>query len=213
MRTLIGLMAVLLLAAGAHAGEEDDLASARTHYRRGMKAYDLGRYLDAAHEYEQAYDAKEDPALLFNIAQAYRLGGDNASAVRAYRSFLRRVPRAPNRAEVEARIDELQKILDQQVRAKEGPPDGTLSPGKEPRGETTPSVEAKPAVAPPPAAAPSPPERTPIYKRWWLWAAVGGAVAVVAIGVGLGVGLSQNGFGKTLPDVGPGTTGALTVRW
>jgi hypothetical protein len=34
------------------------------------------------------------------------------------------------------------------------------------------------------------PPRRPLYKRWWLWTAVGGGVVLtVALGVGLGVGL------------------------
>jgi tetratricopeptide (TPR) repeat protein len=48
----------------------------------------------------------------------------------------------------------------------------------------------------------------PIYKRWWLWTAVGGAAVVVAVGVGLGVGLSQSGeaaFQPSLQPFGPGT--------
>src|SRR5258708_2740636 len=79
----------------AHAADEDDLASARLHFKKAGKLYDLGRYLDAAREYEAAYEAKDDPALLYNVAQAYRLGGDNPNAARAYKSFLRRMPRAP----------------------------------------------------------------------------------------------------------------------
>src|SRR5262249_20893086 len=101
------LSLVLLIAAPALA-QTEDVAAAREHYRRGNQAYDLGKYVEAAHEYEQAYDAKDAPALLFNVAQAYRLGDDYKNALRAYRAFLRRMPRAPNRVEVEARIADLQ---------------------------------------------------------------------------------------------------------
>ncbi|MSP60580.1 MAG: hypothetical protein EXR72_09620 [Myxococcales bacterium] len=40
-----------------------------------------------------------------------------------------------------------------------------------------PPVVQNPPVVPPPEL---PPEQTPIYKKWWLWAGVGG-VAVVGI--------------------------------
>jgi hypothetical protein len=31
-----------------------------------------------------------------------------------------------------------------------------------------------------------------VYKKWWLWTIVGGAVVAVGLGVGLGVGLSSS---------------------
>lgn len=34
---------------------------------------------------------------------------------------------------------------------------------------------------------PAPPPRRPLYKRWWLWTAVGGGAAAIALGVSLGV--------------------------
>jgi len=210
---------VLLVASMAHA-EGEDVAAAREHYRRGNKAYDLGRYHEAAQEYEQAYEAKDDPALLFNVAQAYRLAEDYKNALRAYRAFLRRMPRAPNREEVEARIADLQKLIDQQTRTKEAPPEGPMAPQpnlqKAPAPAPTPTPTPKNEVVKAEAPKPAQPQREtpPLYKRWWLWAAVGGVVVVgVALGVGLGVGLRDNGFATTLRDVGPGTTGGLTVRY
>src|SRR5256885_6575022 len=80
---------VCLAGRAAHA---EDVAAAKMHYERGTALYDLQRYLEAAKEYEAAFEAKNDPALLFNIAQAYRFGGDYAKAIAAFRSFLRRVP-------------------------------------------------------------------------------------------------------------------------
>src|SRR5262245_49390539 len=87
---LLGLTAVV-----ARADETTELSSAREHYRMAAKLYDLGRYLEAAKEYEAAYLAKEDTAFLFNMAQAYRLGGDYANALRAYRAFRRHVANPP----------------------------------------------------------------------------------------------------------------------
>jgi len=87
--------------------DADSAADAREHYRRGTNAFNLGHYLEAVKEYEAAYQSKEDPALLFNIAQAYRLAGDYDNAIKFYRSFLRRVPKAKNRHEVDARIQEM----------------------------------------------------------------------------------------------------------
>src|SRR5206468_1367892 len=106
----------------------DSSADAREHYRRGTNAFNLGHYLDAVKEYEAAYQSKEDPALLFNIAQAYRLAGENDSAVRVYKSFLHQVPDSPQRPEVEKRIAELQTLIEQERKTKSAPPEGTLPP-------------------------------------------------------------------------------------
>lgn len=54
----------------------------------------------------------------------------------------------------------------------------------------------------PVAAAPA----RPIWRRWWLWTAVGG-VAAIGIGVGVGLGTRSSGGGSfmpTLPAFGPG---------
>jgi hypothetical protein len=65
-----------------------------------------------------------------------------------------------------------------------------------------------PAAPPAPAASMPQPTaehitaRRPIYRRWWLWTAVG-AVGIAALTIGLAVGLSPRGNGRTLPDFGP----------
>ncbi len=145
MRFVLLLVTTLSLLPGGVADAQEDVAAAREHYRKGTKAYDLGRYSEAAQEYEAAYDAKQDPALLFNIAQAYRLANDYPKAIRFYRSYLRNVPRASSRPDIEQRIDEMQRAIEQQERAAHGPPDGTVPPSS--------TRPAEPAVAPP---APSP---------------------------------------------------------
>jgi tetratricopeptide (TPR) repeat protein len=158
MRILVAGVIVL----SALAARADDLQSAREHYDKGTTFYDLQRFADAAHEYEQAFELKHDPALLFNIGQAYRFAGDSAKAIGAFRSYLRRMPKAPNRAEVEARIAEMQKLLDEQKKGQEKPPAGTLSPdGKSvPNGTVppTPTPTAEPTSSPVPEKATPQPE-------------------------------------------------------
>src|SRR6185503_18328946 len=90
--------------------------------------YDLQRYGEAAKEYEAAYELKQDPALLFNIGQAYRFAGDYGRAIGAFKSYLRRVPDAPNSAEVEGRIAEMEKLQTEQEKSQAKPPGGTISP-------------------------------------------------------------------------------------
>jgi len=124
-RVLFVVAASLAIAGTAHA---DDLQAARDHFERGTRLYDLGQYADAAKEYEAAYKAKDDPALLFNCGQAYRGAGEPERAVGFFKAFLRKMPDAPNRAEVEARITELQRAIEIQRRSNSRPPLGTLPP-------------------------------------------------------------------------------------
>ena len=84
---------------------------AREHYRRGTAAYNLGKYTEAAHEYELAYEATLDAALLFNVGQAYRLAGDRKKALTAYRSYVRSAPDGDRRELAEARIREIETSL------------------------------------------------------------------------------------------------------
>jgi tetratricopeptide (TPR) repeat protein len=127
----------------------DDLQSAREHYHRATTLFDLRRYDEAVREYEKAFESKDDPALLFNIGQAYRLGGRYEAAIGAFRSYLRRQPAAKNRAEVMARIHEMQDLVDQQKATNEQPPQGTLTPPPDVASPVA-APKPKPEVAPPP---------------------------------------------------------------
>jgi tetratricopeptide (TPR) repeat protein len=153
------LAGILLLPARARA---EDTAAAREHYQKGTAFYDLGRYQDAAKEFEAAYEAKNDPALLYNLAQSHRLAGNTEQALHFYRTYLRRVPKAANRSEIEERIMALEKLLDVK-KGTQVPPNQTIPPavaGTPPTGDTTPPPPSAP-VSTPPATTPSPPAPPP----------------------------------------------------
>ncbi|HEX6837487.1 MAG TPA: tetratricopeptide repeat protein [Polyangia bacterium] len=196
------VVATLLVALPSSA---DETGSARAHFSRGTKLYDLGRYLEAAKEYEAAYEAKDDPAILFNIAQAYRLGRDYPDAIRAYKSFLRRVPQSDQRPQIEAHLREMQEAIDRQ----QAPPPATTPPATTPPATTAPATTptTTPVTTTPAASS----ERTPLYKKWWLWTIVGGVVvAGVVVGVTVGVLAGRDSFTPSLGKLGPS---ALEVRF
>jgi tetratricopeptide (TPR) repeat protein len=218
------LVAVVLLAL-THAVRADE--SPKAIYERATAHFNLGRYQQAAEEYQKVYELHPDPVLLYNIAQAYRLAGDLDKAVFFYKSYVRLNPQASNRDEVDTRLKELTRALEEQKKAQR-PPNGVESPAKPPTeggtvapppAETTtpPSAETQPASQATTAPAPAPAEqrRTPIYKKWWLWTAVAGVVVVgVAVGVGVGLGTGASNFNPSLPDSGPGVKAAgLQVRF
>jgi tetratricopeptide (TPR) repeat protein len=177
------LALLLASAAPARARVDEAAESARQHYHAGTKLFDLRRYREAAAEYEAAFEAKEDPALLFNIAQAYRLAGAYEDAVASYRSFLRHVPEAANREQVLARIKELQELAAAQRKQNELPPEGTLTT-KEAKPETAGKGEHEVVVALPPAATRAPADSSRRGHRLKL-AGIGvaaGGLALVAVG-------------------------------
>jgi tetratricopeptide (TPR) repeat protein len=145
MRVSCASNLALLIARVASAG---DLAAAREHYQRGTTLYDLQRFAEAAREYEIAFEMKDEPALLFNIAQAYRFAGDNGKALGAFKAYLRRLPNAPNRAAVEARIADLQRLVEEQKKSQEAPPAETTQ-----AGQKAIEPQAPPVVAPSPQPA------------------------------------------------------------
>jgi tetratricopeptide (TPR) repeat protein len=140
-------------------------ASARDHYRRGLSAYGLGDYETAASEYEAAFKAKPESALLFNAAQAHRIAGHRERALELYESYLRLFEnQVPNRAEVERRILELRQQLHW------GPPGNRLASaapsvaeGASPRLSLSPAAPeaSEPAASAPPVPSASPAESAP----------------------------------------------------
>src|SRR6185503_4516701 len=100
---LVVLTAALLTAATARAQEAakpgDNKTAAKEHYNRGTSFYDLGKYDEAIKEFEAAYQLKNDPAFLYNLAQSYRQAGNHERAVHFYKTYLRYVPNAKNRAD------------------------------------------------------------------------------------------------------------------
>jgi tetratricopeptide (TPR) repeat protein len=86
----------------------ETLASAKEHFNQGTRHFELGHFQEALGEYEAAYMAVPDPVFLFNAAQCHRKMGHDKEAVGFYKSYLRNAPNAPNRADVQKRIQELE---------------------------------------------------------------------------------------------------------
>jgi tetratricopeptide (TPR) repeat protein len=207
-------IAALIVVATCAAARADDVVKAQAAYHAATQHYDLGEYREALEGFKEAYRNHEDPSFLFNIAQCHRQLDEKQQAIRAYRTYLIKEPESPKRDQIREMIAKLEKQLADEQAAKGGPPQGTLSPVETP----PPSSETKPPSPPEPARVESapvetkPPEHAPVepssaaisvkpaperpakplYKRWWLWTAVGAAVVVgVAVGVGVGVGTAH----------------------
>src|SRR5258706_1007612 len=189
----ISLLVWCCAAPRAFAG--DDRASAREHFLKGTKAFDLGLFDDAIRDYTEAYKLRDDPALLYNIAQSHRLAGHKAESLHFYKIYLSKIPHAPNRDEVIAKIDELSKAIDQEKRAQTMPPNQPIAPEAHapPPEEKLPPLIGPPAAAPAPAIAAEPPRPAANARALPIAGlAVGGGGLALPIGGGAPPGLGQN---------------------
>src|SRR5215218_3425146 len=97
-------------------GKTDDQkkAEAKALYEKGLSHYNLGEFDQAIAAFRSAYAISSAPGLLFNIAQSFRLKKDYEQAVYFYTTYLRLKPDAPNRTDVEARLQEMQEAIEEQ---------------------------------------------------------------------------------------------------
>ena len=197
----IALLTVFLLARPAAAAPSpEDKTKAREHYQKGLTHYDIKEYSEALAEFKNAYRVVQDPAFLFNIAQCYRKLGQDVEALDYYRNYVRRFPTAPNRGEVDRRIQEIERELESRPHPATPLPPTEPKPDLRPNGTITPispppvnntATDGPPAMTPPPPGS-SPMIATtaqpggdraaaPIYTRWWFWTGVGAVVAGAVI--------------------------------
>ncbi len=87
---VLALALSLMVGRGAAAAPVDP--EARVLYQEGLQLYRAGRYDDAIAKLDASYQLVAAPGLLYDLAQAHRLKGDCAGALRLYRDFLRDVP-------------------------------------------------------------------------------------------------------------------------
>ena len=84
---------------------------AKLEFKRGSELFNAGQYQKAVTAFMAADRLAPSAALSFNIALAYEKLADTSGALRWYRDYLRRSPRAPNAAAVQARVNELSNKL------------------------------------------------------------------------------------------------------
>jgi tetratricopeptide (TPR) repeat protein len=130
--------------------DDQKRAEAKALYEQGLSHYNLGEFDLAINAFRKSYELTQAPGLLFNIAQAFRLKKDYEQATYFYSTYLRLQPDAANRADVEARLAEMQQAIEEQKKLEKKPPIGTIAP--EGTTATTPTT----TITPPPAPMTSP---------------------------------------------------------
>jgi len=170
-------------------GGVDPGVESKRLYNEGTQAYNLGEFGRAVDLFKQAYKVKPDPVFLFNIAQSLRLNNQYGEAAFFYKSFLRNMPQAPNKAEVEGRIKEME---DAEAKAKADAAEKARLEQEEKERKEREERERKNIPDPGDVTIddngrqlPDGDTKKPIYKKWWFWTGVGvvavGAVAAVVL--------------------------------
>src|SRR5262249_47531713 len=109
------IILALALSSALAVAEEPD---AKTLFMRGRNAYTVGNFTEAADLFEKAFQLKEDPAILYNAAQAHRLAGDKKRALVLYQNYARLFGERENHEEVEKRIADLKVAIEAEQAAK-----------------------------------------------------------------------------------------------
>jgi tetratricopeptide (TPR) repeat protein len=86
---------------------------ARRLFEKGANAYRDGRFYDAVDIFLETNRLYPDPKLAFNIGKAFEGLGNQPGALRYYRDYLRRLPDAPDKKEVDGHIEQLELALSQ----------------------------------------------------------------------------------------------------
>ena len=154
---------------------------ARQHFQLGRTFYDSGRFQQAVEEFQAAYKLSGRPQLLYNVYVAERDAGQLQNAVDALRGYLEKVPDAPDRVNLKARLESLEAQARRQTEQE----------------ALTKQVAEKPAAQ-------TPATRTEIKHSVVPWVLTGTGAALLVGSVATGV--MAKGKANDLDDTCGGTT-------
>jgi tetratricopeptide (TPR) repeat protein len=142
------------------------------HMTLGQRLLGRGQTQDAIAELRRGYELRADARFLYYIAEGYRQLGLRDQALFFYQRYLSSAPDAPEREDVEELIAGLE--------AAAKPPAATppARPG---------SLAHDVVIVPVDADRPASPSPRPLWRRWWVWTALGALVvgsAAVALTLG-----------------------------
>jgi hypothetical protein len=184
-----------MAAAPVAAAPADEMAEAKEHFKKGQTHYALGEFDEAVAEFRAAYRLRDEPAILFNIAQAMRQLGQFKQAHFYYAQYLARRPEATNRADVEQFMVQMRRKADAEEEAER-----LRRAAEGARALSTPSVQAPVAQV-----SPAQPIDAPVASGREGGAAVPGGSAAGAPGSSSETGTPLSGSTATSagPSAGP----------
>jgi hypothetical protein len=111
IRRLLPLALLLALLLPPPSARADDVAEAKSRFRKGAELYRAKQYREAIAEFEAAYRLKPAGAIHYNVAQCRERLGEWPAAIRSYHDYLREAPEANDRAVVRAAVKKLEERL------------------------------------------------------------------------------------------------------
>jgi tetratricopeptide (TPR) repeat protein len=142
---------------------------------RGRQLHHDGNYSAAIEAYKAAYVLAPSAALLYNLAQSYRLAGDCDDAAWMYRRYLESEPNEDMRALARTHLERLEKCAHGGLRVTDPAPPAVA--------QAQADVPSRAPGASPPTSSPLPPatESPPGHrsKQIGTWLVVGGGGALV----------------------------------
>jgi tetratricopeptide (TPR) repeat protein len=103
MMRVLAIVCLCASAAMAQPAPADDAGErSRAADAEGKVLFEQDNFSAAIAKFTEAYELLNDPAYLFNIAQAYRLMGDCENSAVYYKRFLDDVPHPPNEDKIRA---------------------------------------------------------------------------------------------------------------
>jgi len=153
---------------------------------RAREAFAAGRYQEALDIYVKLYAEQLHPNYLRNIGRCYQNLEQPDPAISSFHEYLRKAKNvsAAEHGEIEGYIGEMEALKKKQAAA--------AAPKSEPPPKSEPTTVAARPLSPMPPPPPPPDllghgqpaaEEAPVYKRWWFWTIVGGAVAAGAVAI------------------------------
>ncbi len=170
----------------AQQGNVTDQAKAMA--RRSIIEYDSGEYVQALEDVKRAYELDPRPAFLFNIGQCERALGHHRQAAAAFKSFLREMPKAKNRARTEALVAEMTELAQKDDAAEKAKPAPSPPPAVVVTEAPPPAPDA--GTPAPEAAVTAAPERRRHIPAL-TWGLGGGGLGVAIVG-GVLFGLAES---------------------
>lgn len=169
-----------------------DTRSLREILDSATRYFQVGNYDQAIVEFQAAYQKKQLPTLLFNIAQAHRKSGHFAEALSLYERFLKDDPKSSLIPEAEAHAAAMRARLDAVRASAEREAAERLAQRRADEAEAMSKAhEAERQKADEALLVAAKQKEKPVYKKAWFWGLIGGIAAAGAITTGLVIGLRQ----------------------
>jgi tetratricopeptide (TPR) repeat protein len=164
----------------AAAFADESRAQALALFDEGKKAYQEGRFEDAATLLDRAYALHPEPVLLYNLARAREGMGQLDAAIVAYEKYLREAGNIPDRGAIEGKVGMLKRDVAEKKRLAA-------------------ERDAAMRLPDPPKPPPPPPEESSAPLAWpWVIAGVGAAGLAVGGALG-GVALAKSADAEATP--------------